>query len=383
MSTPNQNPNNQDNPKRPSFTQYLPLVLIALLITMVFNYVYSSMTSASMNEITYTEFLGMLNNGELDSVQIQSDRILILSKEEAEKPAAEQQIYYTALIPNLELTGLTQAMSAKDVDYSGKIVEKANPIVSFIVSWVLPIAIMYLLFSLLMRNMTKHMGGGGGIMGIGRAINYGFANNGILTIMSYYGPDVQLSQFIAYIIGICVAFFGGAALTYVVGFEDDPLPGSKAPKTAPKAVTAGDVELSAPVEGTVIPASDIKDEVFASGALGKGIGVIPTSGDVVAPADCTVELVYETKHALGLNVNGVEVLLHIGVNTVDLQGKYFETFVENGQKVKKGQKLVHFDLDALKKAGYDTTVAMLVSNADDLGGVAVATEGPAVISVVR
>ena len=141
--------------------------------------------------------------------------------------------------------------------------------------------------------------------------------------------------------------------------------------------------LSAPVEGTVIPASDIKDEVFASGALGKGIGVIPTSGDVVAPADCTVELVYETKHALGLNVNGVEVLLHIGVNTVDLQGKYFETFVENGQKVTKGQKLVHFDLDALKKAGYDTTVAMLVSNADDLGGVSVATEGPAVISVVR
>ena len=226
---------------------------------------------------------------------------------------------------------------------------------------------------------------GGGIMGIGRAINYGFANNGILTIMSYYGPDVQLSQFIAYIIGICVAFFGAAALTYVVGFEDDPLPGTpkSAPKTEKKTVTAGDVELFAPVEGTVISASDIKDEVFASGALGKGIGVIPTSGDVVAPADCTVELVYETKHALGLNVNGVEVLLHIGVNTVELQGKYFETFVENGQKVKKGQKLVHFDLEGLKKAGYDTTVAMLVSNADELSGVSVATDGPAVISVAR
>ena len=223
---------------------------------------------------------------------------------------------------------------------------------------------------------------GGGIMGIGRAINYGFANNGILTIMSYYGPDVQLSQFIAYIIGICVAFFGAAALTYVVGFEDDPLPGApkSAPKSSTKTVTAGGVELAAPVEGTVIPASEIKDEVFASGALGKGIGVIPTSGDVVAPADCTVELVYETKHALGLNVNGVEVLLHIGVNTVELQGKYFETFVENGQKVKKGQKLVHFDLDALKKAGYDPTVAMLVSNADELKDVEVSVSGPAVIS---
>ncbi len=223
---------------------------------------------------------------------------------------------------------------------------------------------------------------GGGIMGIGRAINYGFANNGILTIMSYYGPDVQLSQFIAYIIGICVAFFGAAALTYIVGFEDDPLPGApkSAPKNGTKTVTAGGVELAAPVEGTVIPASDIKDEVFASGALGKGIGVIPTSGDVVAPADCTVELVYETKHALGLNVNGVEVLLHIGVNTVELQGKYFETFVENGQQVKKGQKLVHFDLDAMKQAGYDTTVAMLVSNADELKDVEIALSGPAVIS---
>ena len=223
---------------------------------------------------------------------------------------------------------------------------------------------------------------GGGIMGIGRAINYGFANNGILTIMSYYGPDVQLSQFIAYIIGICVAFFGGAILTYIVGFEDDPLPGTpkSAPKEEKKTVAAGDVTLSAPVEGTVIPASEIKDEVFASGALGQGIGVIPTSGDVVAPADCTVELVYETKHALGLNVNGVEVLIHIGVNTVELQGKYFETFVENGQKVKKGQKLVHFDLDALKKVGYDTTVAMLVSNADELKGVDVSVKGPAVIA---
>ena len=168
MSTPNQN-SNQDDPKRPSMKQYLPLVLIALLITMVFNYVYTSMTAAAMDEITYTKFLSMLNSDELDSVQIQSDRILILTKEEADKPAAEQQIFYTALIPNLELTGLTQAMDSKGVDYSGKIVEQANPIVSFIVSWVLPIAIMYLLFSLLMRSVTKNMGGGGGIMGIGQS----------------------------------------------------------------------------------------------------------------------------------------------------------------------------------------------------------------------
>ena len=225
---------------------------------------------------------------------------------------------------------------------------------------------------------------GGGIMGIGRAINYGFANNGILTIMSYYGPGVALSQFIAYLIGICVAFFGAAILTYIVGFEDDPLPGApKTAKKAPAAVTASDVTLSAPVKGTVIPADQISDQVFASGALGQGIGIIPENGDVVAPADCTVELVYETKHALGLSVNGVEVLLHIGINTVELNGEHFEVFVKNGDQVKKGTKLVHFDLDAIKAAGYDPTVVMLVSNADDFAGVQVATSGEALVSVAR
>lgn len=225
---------------------------------------------------------------------------------------------------------------------------------------------------------------GGGIMGIGRAINYGFANNGILTIMSYYGPGVALSQFIAYLIGICVAFFGAAILTYIVGFEDDPLPGApKTVKKAPAAVTAGDVTLSAPAKGTVIPADQISDQVFASGALGQGIGIIPENGDVVAPADCTVELVYETKHALGLSVNGVEVLLHIGINTVELNGEHFEVFVKNGDQVKKGTKLVHFDLDAIKAAGYDPTVVMLVSNADDFAGVQVATSGEALVSVAR
>ena len=226
---------------------------------------------------------------------------------------------------------------------------------------------------------------GGGIMGIGRAINYGFANNGILTIMSYYGPGVALSQFMAYIIGICVAFFGAAALTYIVGFEDDPLPGAKAPakKAAVAAVAAGDVELSAPAEGTVIPMEEIADQVFASGALGQGIGVIPVNGDVVAPADCTVELVYETKHALGLSVDGVEVLLHIGINTVELKGEHFEVCVNAGDRVKKGQKLVHFDLDAVKAAGYDPTVVMLVSNADELAGVRVSTSAERAISVTR
>ncbi len=161
--------NNQNNDEKRPGRQYLPLVVIALLITMLFNYVYSALTTASMSPITYTEFLTMMENDELDSVQFQSDRVLILSKREASKPAAEQEILYTALIPNLELSDLTKALDAKGVEYEGKIVETPNPILSFIVSWILPIAIMYLIFSLLMRNLSKHMGGGGGIMGIGQS----------------------------------------------------------------------------------------------------------------------------------------------------------------------------------------------------------------------
>lgn len=221
---------------------------------------------------------------------------------------------------------------------------------------------------------------GGAIMGIGKAINEGFANNGILTIMSYYGNGVKLSQFIAYLVGISVAFFGAAALTYIVGFEDDPIPGAK--KTAPKAVT-GDVKVASPVPGKVIALSEVKDEVFSSESLGKGYGVVPSEGVVVAPEDCTVELIYATKHAIGLKLDsGVELLIHIGINTVELDGKHFERHVADNTRVKKGAKLVTFDKDAIAKAGYDTTVSVIVSNTDDYADVQ-ADLSNATLAVIR
>lgn len=132
---------------------------------------------------------------------------------------------------------------------------------------------------------------GGGIMGIGNAVNTGFANNGILTIMSYYGEGTSLGQFLAYVIGICVAFFGGAVLTYLIGFEDvDAAPaGAKAleadldmgeKKTSvPEPKHSGEtIEITAPVEGKAYPLDEVQDEVFASGALGKGIAILPSRG---------------------------------------------------------------------------------------------------------
>ena len=218
---------------------------------------------------------------------------------------------------------------------------------------------------------------GGGIMGIGHAVNTGFANNGILTIMSYYGEGTSLGQFAAYLIGIAVAFFGGAILTYIVGFEDvDAAPAGAAAlesdlaMPAAPAHTGETVEIASPVEGKAYPLNEVQDEVFASEALGKGIAVLPTKGEVVAPADCTVSVLYPTLHAMGLKLeDGTELLIHIGMDTVAMNGDGFTKHVNEGDKIKKGTPIVSFDIDKIKAAGYDTTVSVIISNTADFAEV--------------
>ena len=218
---------------------------------------------------------------------------------------------------------------------------------------------------------------GGGIMGIGHAVTTGFANNGILTIMSYYGEGTSLGQFVAYLLGIAVAFFGAAILTYIVGFEDvDAVPAGAAAlesdlamPTAP-AHTGETVEIASPVEGKAYPLNEVQDEVFASEALGKGIAVLPTKGEVVAPADCTVSVLYPTLHAMGLKLeDGTELLIHIGMDTVAMNGDGFTKHVNEGDKIKKGTPIVSFDIDKIKAAGYDTTVSVIISNTADFAEV--------------
>ncbi len=217
---------------------------------------------------------------------------------------------------------------------------------------------------------------GGGIMGIGKAVNTGFANNGILTIMSYYGEGTSFGQFMAYVIGICVAFFGAAILTYLVGFEDVDVKGADVKGVelkndgAEKAVSGETVEIASPVEGKAYPLNEVPDEVFASGALGQGIAVLPSKGEVTAPADCTVSVLYPTLHAMGLKLqDGTELLIHIGMDTVAMNGEGFEKHVNEGDQVKKGTLLVTFDMDKIKAAGHDTTVSVIISNTGDFAQV--------------
>lgn len=131
-----------------------------------------------------------------------------------------------------------------------------------------------------------------------------------------------------------------------------------------------------PLEGTAIPLSQVNDATFASEVLGKGMAVIPDKGEVVAPCDATVETVFDTKHAVGLSTeSGMELLIHIGVNTVELGGKYYTAHVKDGDHVKKGQLLVSFDMDKIKESGYDVTTPLIVTNSDDYKDVKLLKEG--------
>ncbi|MCC8027904.1 MAG: beta-glucoside-specific PTS transporter subunit IIABC [Clostridium sp.] len=218
---------------------------------------------------------------------------------------------------------------------------------------------------------------GGAIMGIGNAVNTGFANNGILTIMSYYGEGTSFGRFVAYLIGIAVAFFGAAILTYIVGFDEvitekgaAVKPGKSEGTGAEVSKSEADIKIGSPVEGRAVSLKETGDEVFSSEALGKGIAVIPAKGEIIAPEDGTLAVLYPTMHALGFVLdNGAELLIHIGVNTVELKGEGFSKFVEQGARVKKGEKIVSFDLDKIKAKGYDPTVMVLISNTDNFAAV--------------
>ena len=136
------------------------LMVAALIATLLINSLYTTIANAYLSEITYNEFQTYLDKDEIAELEFQSDRMVILTRDEAKKPSAQQRLYYTGYIPNVSNDDLKARLDAQGVEYNTEIVEQASPIVTFVVTWLLPGIIMYALFSLLMRGMTKRMGGG-------------------------------------------------------------------------------------------------------------------------------------------------------------------------------------------------------------------------------
>ena len=154
------------------------------------------------------------------------------------------------------------------------------------------------------------------------------------------------------------------------------IPGAAPSPAAAPAPAAKDTVLSACLNGTVVPLADVKDEAFASGALGDGIAIEPADGELVAPADGEISSTFETHHAVGMTTaDGAELLMHIGIDTVKLGGKHFTYLVNEGDKVKKGQPLIRFELEAIKAEGYPVTTPLIVCNTDDYAAVAAKASG--------
>ncbi|MGX8698951.1 MAG: glucose PTS transporter subunit IIA [bacterium] len=206
----------------------------------------------------------------------------------------------------------------------------------------------------------------------GNTVKFGATTYGVTGIPGIPAINNIPMYLVLMLISAGVAF----AITWVIWNEDEPKKAEKAPAKEEKlAVPTVSVircaagEVLQPTPGKVIAQKDIPDETFAEGILGAGVGVEPTEGVVVAPFDGTVTSVFDTKHAITLEKDGMELLIHVGVNTVNMNGDGFTAFVSDGATVKAGQKLLAFDRAKIKAAGYSDTVVVLLTNSDDMEGV--------------
>ena len=164
------------------------LMVAALIATLLLNSLYTTIANAYLSEITYNEFQTYLDKDEIAELEFQSDRMVILTRDEAKKPSSQQRLYYTGYIPNVSNDDLKDRLDAQGVEYNTEIVEQASPIVTFVVTWLLPVIIMYALFSLLMRSMSKRMGGGIGGIGESKAKVYMEKSTGV-TFADVAGQD--------------------------------------------------------------------------------------------------------------------------------------------------------------------------------------------------
>ena len=193
----------------------------------------------------------------------------------------------------------------------------------------------------------------------------------ILTLPGYIGVG-----FVGFLIACAIAYFGSAIVTYFFGYSDDMLPKKEEKKEEPQEIIpAKDEALLAPVSGKIIPLSEVRDEAFAGGILGQGAAVIPENGEICAPCNGVISVMYPTGHAVGIKSDiGAEILIHVGMDTVTLNGSCFDVKVKAGDHVKAGQLLVRADIEGIKKEGLDITTPVIVANTADYMQIKTAAE---------
>lgn len=209
----------------------------------------------------------------------------------------------------------------------------------------------------------------GGILGIFGSKIFMVGGMGIFAIPTFIGPSGIDKSFLGIIVASIAGLIVGFLLMYFTKLSPEDMTDGKVEKVENKdnkdALVKQEVIVS-PIKGDVLPLSEVKDEVFSQGLLGKGVAIEPKEGKVVAPVDGTLTTLFPTHHALGITSdNGAEILIHVGMDTVQLEGKCFTPKVKQGERVKAGQVLLEFDIKGIKEAGYHVTTPVIVSNSDN------------------
>ncbi|MGG7161934.1 beta-glucoside-specific PTS transporter subunit IIABC [Clostridium baratii] len=208
---------------------------------------------------------------------------------------------------------------------------------------------------------------GGLYAGITAVKGFTPSGTGLVGIAAYIGP--QISNVINILIACAIGFIGTFVIAWIIGFEDEvdeANDGSQENEIKEIKPLNNKISIKSPIKGEVLPLSKVNDMTFAEEIMGKGIAIMPTSNEVVSPINGTVSMIFNTKHAIGLKSDdGVEILIHIGLDTVKLDGEHFEVFAKNGDRVKVGDKLVEFNKEAIKDKGYDIITPVIVTNTTD------------------
>lgn len=217
---------------------------------------------------------------------------------------------------------------------------------------------------------------GGAIIAVTGAALYSAGPLGVFKIPTYIHPEHGIDGgFYGMLLAILAAFVIAFLLTYFFGqinkqeeksvIEDTEHNHPTNTENAAPQPTASSENINSPIEGTVIPLSEVPDDVFQTGAMGDGLGIQPTNGKVYAPADGVVTTLFRTKHALGITtLHGAEILIHIGMDTVQLDGRYFTDHVNQGDTVSKGDLLLEFDIPAIEADGYSTVTPVIITNSN-------------------
>lgn len=208
---------------------------------------------------------------------------------------------------------------------------------------------------------------GGAIMGAMSVKMYTSGGLGIFGVVNYISPTGDASGMYASFICIAVSMIVAFLLTFFFWNDNSVVEDEVTLEKKTSSIKMNKDVIMTPMVGEVIALSELKDDAFAQGALGKGVGMIPSNGNVISPVNGTITTLFPTLHAIGITADsGVEILIHIGLDTVQLEGKGFEAYVKQGDYVKQGQPLLHVDLDLLQKEGYSIQTPIIITNSSDM-----------------